>query len=357
MSEIYFAQIREDSLVERTVAAKRRPRRIACVGSGGCTALSLLADGVERVYAVDANVAQCALIELKKEAVRALDRQAYLAFIGESRTDDRLQTYHRIASALPVYARVFWESHENEIALGINQCGATEKFYRFVGGSLRKGVCGDRVFQDLLDCGTLARQRALYDRHFTTEAWKSALRVLLSRTTHLLFFPAFMFAQATEDDMGAFFARQFAKEVRGKPLASNYFLSQIVFASYRFGRPEGAPRYLSEEGYREARRNIDALAVVPGTLQDVLPQTASIDAFFLSNVFDWADAPARSQICAALLGAASAGAAVLYRNMLSAHALPEFFARRFRTNTATNARLLRLERSMLYRQVVAGELA
>jgi S-adenosylmethionine-diacylglycerol 3-amino-3-carboxypropyl transferase len=357
MPEIYFAQIREDSLVERTLAAKRRPRQIACIGSGGCTALSLLADGVERVYAIDANAAQCALLELKKEAVRALDRPAYLAFIGESEADDRLETYRRIAGGLPAYARVFWESHESDIALGINQCGATEKFYRFVGGRLRNGVCDDRVFHELFDCGTLARQRALYDRHFTTDAWKDALRVLLSRTTHLLFFPAFMFAQATEDDMGAFFARQFEKEVRERPLANNYFLSQILFSAYRFGRPEGAPHYLSDDGYAAARRNIDALAVVPGTLQEFLPQTQGIDAFFLSNVFDWSSPEARSQICAALLEAASTGAVLLYRHMLSAHALPEFFARRFRTSADANARLLRLERSMLYQQVVAGEIA
>jgi S-adenosylmethionine:diacylglycerol 3-amino-3-carboxypropyl transferase len=355
MPEIYFAQSREDSLVERTIAAQRQPRRIACIASGGCTALSLLADGVERVYAIDSNIAQCALVELKKEALRALDRRAYLAFVGESGADDRLPTYRRIASALPVYARAFWDGHEAAIAMGINQCGATERFYRFVGGSLRKGVCGDRIFQELLDCGTLPRQRALYERHFTTDAWKSALRVLLARTTHLLFFPAFMLAGAAEGDMSVFFARQFEKEVQGKLLGSNYFLSQIVFSAYRFGQPEGAPHYLSEDGYEAARRNIDALAVVPGTLQEFLPQTRGIDAFFLSNVFDSAAPEARERIGAGVLEAASARAAVLYRHRLVTPALPDFFVRRFRTRAAGNTRLLHLERSMQYQQVVAGE--
>jgi S-adenosylmethionine:diacylglycerol 3-amino-3-carboxypropyl transferase len=83
MSEVFFAQIREDGRVERHVRDTARARRIVCVGSGGCTALSLLDDGVERVFAVDQSPAQCSLIELRKAAMSELGREAYLAFIGE----------------------------------------------------------------------------------------------------------------------------------------------------------------------------------------------------------------------------------------------------------------------------------
>jgi S-adenosylmethionine-diacylglycerol 3-amino-3-carboxypropyl transferase len=356
MNDLYFAQIREDSLVERALVAERAPARIVCIGSGGCTALSLLSDRVEQVLAIDANPAQCALMELKKEAVRGLTRAEYLAFIGEQPSHARLEVHSRLAGRLTPQAREFWDRHAPDIATGINQCGATERFYRFVGANLRRNVCGDEVWRELLDCPDIAAQRALHERHFTTEAWRTAVRVLLSRTTHLQFFPAFMFAQATENDLGAFFAAQFEREVTRSRTFNNYFLSQLVFASYLPDRDEGMPRYLSEEGYAAAKRNIGKLAIVRGALQDVLPRLDGIDAFFLSNVFDWAGPADRSKICEGILAAAGRRAILLYRNMLSAHALPQGFQQRLTIDAEQCKRLCAMERSMLYRQIVAAEI-
>ena len=356
MHDLYFAQIREDSLVERALVAERAPARILCIGSGGCTALSLLSDRVEQVLAVDANPAQCALMELKKEAVRELTRAEYLAFIGEQPGQPRVEVFRRLAGRLTPPALEYWDAHASDIETGINQCGATERFYRFVGTNLRRSVCGDEVWRALLDCPDIAAQRALYEKHFTTEAWRTAIRVLLSRTTHLQFFPAFMFAQATENDLGGFFAAQFEREITRSRVFSNYFLSQFLFASYLPDRDEGMPGYLSEEGYAAAKRNIDKLVIVRGTLQDVLPRVDGIDAFFLSNVFDWAGPADRSKICEAILGAQAREAILLYRNMLSAHPLPDGFMRRLSIDAAQCERLCALERSMMYRQVVAAEL-
>ncbi|CAJ1002762.1 hypothetical protein [Brevibacillus aydinogluensis] len=35
MTDLYFAQIREDSMVERTLADRYRPKTVAVIGSGG----------------------------------------------------------------------------------------------------------------------------------------------------------------------------------------------------------------------------------------------------------------------------------------------------------------------------------
>ncbi|MEW6688775.1 MAG: DUF3419 family protein [Pseudomonadota bacterium] len=357
MTDLYFAQVREDSMVERALQTERASRRIVCIGSGGCTALSLLRDEVERVYAVDSNPAQCALLELKKAAVGLLDRDAYLAFVGESHAGDRLETYARLAVRLPAYAREYWDKHPADLLLGINQCGATERFYRFVGANLRNSVCADAVWRELFDCASVEEQRVLYARHFTAESWRTAIRVLLSRTTHLQFFPSFMFAQATEHDLGRFFAGQFERELLGKSVANNYFLSQFVFSSYLADRPQGTPHYLSEQGWTAARGNLEKLIVVHETLQEILPRLSGVQAFFLSNVFDWAGAEDRRRICQGILRAADRDSLVLYRNMLSAHPLPEFFRERLVVDKARCARLHGMERSMMYQQVVAGEIA
>jgi S-adenosylmethionine-diacylglycerol 3-amino-3-carboxypropyl transferase len=358
MSEIYFAQVREDSRLERTVVERRSPSRIVCVGSGGCTALSLLSSGVEIVHCVDSNPAQCALIELKKAALAKLDREGCLDFLGERPGDDRLGTYQRhMAPLLPRYAREYWDARPGDVLSGVNQCGATERFYRFVGTNLRKSVCPDEVWRRLFSCRSIAEQVELFDRHFTTESWHAAVRVLLSKTTHLAFFPAFMFAEAKEHDFGAFFASQFELEVRNRPMRDNYFLSQFLFGSYLLDEPEGTPHYLSRAGYESTRQNVDKLVVVPKPLEEFLLEANRVDAFFLSNVFDWMAPAARARLCELVLRAGSKRACLLYRNMFSAHPLPTFFTERFAHCHELSAELVDLERSMMYRRIAVGELS
>jgi S-adenosylmethionine-diacylglycerol 3-amino-3-carboxypropyl transferase len=358
MNQIYFAQIREDGRLERLLLARRKASRIICIGSGGCTALSLLERDVEVVYAVDSNQAQCALVELKKAAFARLDRRSFLAFIGEAPSEDRIDVYRTSCrAALPGYAREHWDAHESDIATGINQCGATERFYRFVGDNLRSGVCPDEVWRKLFACRTVAEQIELYDRHFANDAWRTAVRVLLSKTSHLAFFPREMFDRATEHDFGAFFASQFELELRSKRLSGNYFLSQLLFGTYLVGEPQGMPHYLTEAGYEAARAQVDKLVVVPMPLEKFLLEAGGIDAFFLSNVFDWMTEAGSARLGEVIVRSGARRAWILYRNMLSAHPLRGPLADRFIRHGELSAELAELERSMMYRRISAGELS
>src|SRR5579885_1984943 len=69
---LFFAQVREDPRLELEVLDPRADDSIVVVGSGGCTALSLLAAGAGQVTAVDVNRTQNHLIELKLAAVSTL---------------------------------------------------------------------------------------------------------------------------------------------------------------------------------------------------------------------------------------------------------------------------------------------
>jgi S-adenosylmethionine:diacylglycerol 3-amino-3-carboxypropyl transferase len=356
MSRVFFAQIREDSRVERRVLETHPARRVVCIGSGGCTAFSLLSDGVQAIACVDSNPAQCALIELKRAALVHLELEAYLRFIGERPDPSRIETYARLAPGLPDSARAYWDARSGEVASGINHCGVIEQFYRFVGGNLRGVVCPDEVWQQLFHCRSLDEQRELYERYFRGEGFQMALRVLLSKTSHVVFFPAFMFAQASELDYGRFFAEKFEREVLGRPMSNNYFLSQLLFASYRHDVIDGVPHYLSPEGYDSARRNAHKLVVVPRPIEEFLAEDSGVDAFFLSNVFDWLTDEQRERLCRGVLSASAPGAALAYRNMLSAPALPAEFLERFRVDEGASLALIEIERSMSYRRVIVGEI-
>ncbi|MFS0824404.1 DUF3419 family protein [Bacillus sp. 1P02SD] len=354
MSKLYFSQIREDSVVEREISKIAKPRKILVIGSGGCTAFSILNDSVHQVLCVDINPAQCALIELKKAAIHNFSLKEFLAFIGETSCQNRVQMYEAIEKDLPAYAREYWQQQSQEIEKGINHCGVNERFYRFIGENICRNIYDESVWNELFSAKNLVEQQEFFETYLTTSEWRTAAKILLSKTTHIQFFPSFMFANASEHDFAEFFLTQFEKEVKTKPIHTNYFLSQILFSSYLYEEDEGVPFYLTEDGYEATNRNIDKLSIHPVSIQEILRKEQSIDTFYLSNVFDWADVKGRELICNGILQAKSDKAIVMYRNMLSTSQLPEDFMKQFICDEELSKRCEELERSMLYQKITVG---
>jgi S-adenosylmethionine-diacylglycerol 3-amino-3-carboxypropyl transferase len=356
MAELFFAQLREDTQVERAVLARYRPTRIACIASGGCGALSLLDDDVEQVVAIDLSPAQCALLELRVAAIAALDREGYLRFIGERESARRLATYAELRSGLPEYARSYWDARPESVAAGIHKAGVTERFYRFLGDNLRLAVLGEARWHELFSLREPAEQRAFFAAHCGDAAFGMALRVLLSRTTHLAFYPSYMFARASEHQFGDFFAAQFAAELARSPVYDNYFLHQLVLGHYLLERPRAMPDYLQADAYPRVQRNLAKLSVVPATLADHLSAHDGFDALFLSNVFDWLEGEAREQTAHAVRHALRRGGQLVTRHMLATAELPASLERGL-TPLDRELDLHALERSMLYRAVRHGALS
>jgi S-adenosylmethionine:diacylglycerol 3-amino-3-carboxypropyl transferase len=190
-----------------------------------------------------------------------------------------------------------------------------------------------------------------------TESWKTALNILLSKTSHLEFYPQFWFSNVEENEFVSFFTEQFEKEILFKGISDNYFLSQLLLGSYLYHQSEGVPRYLTAEGFESAKQNINKLVVVNNSLQAFLSDEDNVDAFFMSNVFDWGKSIDRQSICKAVLSAKAKQSLVLYRNMYAETELPEEFSSKFEADDALSQELLAMERSMLYRRVTAGMLS
>ena len=115
---LYFAQVREDPRLEIEALEPSAEDSIVVVGSGGCTALSLLAAGAGQVTAVDMNRAQNHLIELKLAALTVLSRAESLALLGVTQSSAlaRLDTYEELRAHLTPEAIAYWDARRGASA-------------------------------------------------------------------------------------------------------------------------------------------------------------------------------------------------------------------------------------------------
>ncbi len=352
---LYFAQVREDPLLEIEALAPGADDSLVVVGSGGCTALSLLAAGSGHVASVDLNRSQNHLIELKLAAVRSLPHEALLGALGGSKWPraDRVDAYAALRARLSPTARGYWDARRSTIERGVLDAGVTERFIGGVVAALRLLVHPRSRIDRLLACASIDEQRELFEREWDTLRWRVFFRILLNRVVfHRAYDPAF-FAHLEQPSFAAHFRLRAEFTLTRLSVRSNYFLHQMLTGAYPAHDPDGVPPYLSEAGSRAISDTSDALTLVDGSVTEYLKTLpdASVSGFALSNICEWLAPAAIDELFAQVVRTARPEARLCFRNFVGWTEVPERWRASVVEDRALGERLIARDRSVVQRRI------
>ena len=352
---LYFAQVREDPRAEIAALEPSPGDSLVVVGSGGCTALSLIAAGAGQVTAVDVNRAQNHLIELKLAAVSALSRDETLAFLGatEAIARDRLDTYVRLRTLLTAAARSHWDARPALVDAGVLAAGVTECFIRMLVGAMTVLVHPRSRLERILECESIEEQRALFSREWNTRRWRLFFALLLNRRVFRRTYDAAFFAHLEQPSFAEHFRRCAEHALTELLVRDNYFLHHMITGRYPVNEPQGVPPYLTTEGHAEVVERRDRLTLVDGSMTDylrILPD-ASVTGFSLSNICEWLAPGAVDELFAELVRVATPGATLCFRNFVGWTEVPRQFRDRVREDRALGDKLTKDDRSVVARRI------
>jgi S-adenosylmethionine-diacylglycerol 3-amino-3-carboxypropyl transferase len=323
--KLYFAQVREDPLLEIDALEPSPDRTIVCVSSGGCTALSLLARGAGRVVAVDLNSTQNHLVELKAVALESIDRENLIAFLGagEMAPALRLATYARFRYSLGLASMEYWDANQEMIARGVVNAGVSERFIRLVAGVIRAMVHPRSRVDRLLACRTLDEQRELYHREWNNRRWRMLFSILLNRRAFDRAYDPRFFENVSNPSFAAHFRKLFEHALCEIPVATNYFLHHMLRGKYAGGVEGGLPPYL-ESGALTAQGTLE---LVDGGFAEFLAtcEDESVDGFALSNICEWLNDAQVTELFSQVARVAKPGARVCFRNFVGHTEVPSAF--------------------------------
>lgn len=352
---LFFAQVREDPLLEIEALEPQPGQTIVVVGSGGCTALSLLAAGAGRVVAVDLNRVQNLLTDLKATAVAELGSSGAIAFLGGApqAAAERLAAYERVKPGLGPGSLAFWDAHPKWIGRGVLHVGVTERFIGGVTTALRLGIHGPSRIQRLLACRTLDEQRRFHRDEWDTRRWRLLFTVLLNRAVfRKTYSPAFF--QHVENPS---FARHFQgladHALTEVPIATNYFAHDMLTGRYPVGTAGGLPPYLTPEGAAAAASGRDRLTLVDGAYTSylrTLPE-GSVHGFALSNILEWFTPEQVDELFAEAVRVAAPGARLVFRNFVGWTEVPERWRDVVVEDRAAGEALIGRDRSAVQRRI------
>lgn len=353
---LYFAQVREDPLLEMETLHPTAADTTVVVGSGGCTALSLLAGGGQ-VIAVDDNATQNHLIELKVAAVALLPLHDAVAFLGgaPSSGELRMVAYDVLRSALTPSARTYWDSHPDDLRAGVITTGVTERFIGMLVRALERFVHSRSRIDRLLACTSLPEQRAFYEREWDSWRWRAFFRLLVGRRSFERVYDAAPLRHARSSSFADHFRRLAEHALTQLPVANNYFLHQMLTGRYPVAVDGGVPPYLSERGAAALAAGVSSLSIVDATITEYLRSCPdrSVTGFALSNVCEWLSPAAVDELFAEVARVACPGARVCFRNFMGWTNVPSRWRGVLVEERDHGERLIARDRSLVqYRFVV-----
>ncbi len=362
---LYFAQVREDPALEIRALRPTGADTIVVVSSGGCTALSLLAAGAGRVFAVDLNATQNHLVELKARAVARLSPGEAVRFLGGAwaRASDRTEIYLRLRAELSRAAQAYWNTHLRAIRRGVIDAGVTESLIARIVRAIRLAVHAPSRIARLLACRGLEEQREFYAREWNSRRWRALFSILLNRAVfNRTYNPAF-FRHVGNIDFARHFYRLAEHTLTELPVRNNYFLHQMLTGFYPTGAPDGLPLYLSEAGAGRISSTRDRLTLVDGSYENFLRSrpARSVSGFALSNICEWLSPDEIDALFGEIARTAAPGARLCFRNFVGWTEVPARWRKVIVEDPEQGAALIRTDRSMMQSRLavcaVEGELS
>lgn len=347
-ADILYSACWEDLAVARECLRMTPSARVVAIASAGDNALGLLLDDPAHVLAVDLNPAQVALVRLKAAAMRLPPGDA-AAFLGAEGRPDRLATYAALRPALDPGAASFWDRRTSLIEAGVIHAGRFERYLATFRRLVLPIVPGRRVVEAILASDDPVEQARLYRREWDSPAWRGIFRLLFGRrmlagrARHAAFF-----AHAPEIDVGAHYLERLEAGITAMPAARNPYLALALSGRYR--PPDALPDYLRPDRQGLISARLDRLEVRTMSLLEALRglPDRSVDAFYLSDVFELVDARTHEATLAEVARVGRPGARACYWSNLVERHRPPSMADRLRTHEQLAARLLSRDRAFLY---------
>jgi len=314
---IVFNMSWEDPEMDRRAFGVGPQDAVISITSGGCNPLNLLCQSPRKLFCVDGNPAQTALLELKLAGIARLDHETFFDIFAARKPSRVLQVYRPLLRPhMSARSCAFWDKRLWMVARDLYRFGSLGLFYRILRRFLRLLGIPLKRADEFFGLRSLEEQNAWYQKHAAPKLWGTWSRLFVQ-------FKPFLYVAGVHPkqftlvdgrhDIYDYVKERFEYALTKVPIYDNYFLSMAITGRFR---GERVPPYLLRENFETLRGNLDRVQVVNGWLGPFLDSQPanSIDKFNLLDIFDWMTAAQFEATMKSVLRAAAPDARLIYRS-------------------------------------------
>lgn len=259
--------------------------KILSIGSAGDNSFSLLCANPSLVVAVDVNVVQLYLIELKKVLIQLLDCEEVVQFLGYRESLNRAAIFKSIRPHLSTDARQYWDQHSELLYKGIIHEGKFEKYFKLFSHKILPFIHSTTDIETLLSPKDEIAQRRYYEQEWNTWRWRLFFKVFFSKVVMGKLGRDPEFLKEVNVPVGDYIFKKAARHLKRVQAQQNPFLRYNLTGD--FGGL--LPHYLQADNFNKIKTTIEHLQIRQGFAEEVCSEFGSFDGMNLSNIFEYMD--------------------------------------------------------------------
>jgi S-adenosylmethionine-diacylglycerol 3-amino-3-carboxypropyl transferase len=350
---IRYAQCWEDADVLLEALNIQPDSTCLSIASAGDNAMAMLSKGPRRVVAIDINPAQLAALELRVAAFRELKHPEVLALIGSVGSHERAELYRCCRKHLSAAARDYWDQRPKMVQAGIGSAGRFENFFRIFRTRVLPLIHSHRIVEQLLARKSYSERNRFYETEWNTIRWRTLFRVFFSRLMLGRLGRDPEFFRYVEGEVAERLLQRTRYALTELDPAANPYL-QWIFTGLHSSN--NLPYALRAENFDAIRARLDRLEWRCCSLEQYLESSPDfIDAFNLSDIFEYISLPSYQRLLRVLSQCAKPGARLAYWNMLVPRKRPQSLAAFLRPLTNLSDSLFRRAKTFFYGAFVLEE--
>jgi len=310
---IRYSQVWEDAdLLIEALDIKENDIALS-IASAGDNAFALLAQNPAKVYAVDLSFAQIACCQLRKSMYRQLSHKEHLVFGGVISSDiDRVAVFNKLELSPEV--RKYWENNAELIKKGFMAQGKFERYFKLFRKKVLPLVHTRREVAMLLTQKSDEERKIYYENVWNNLRWKMIFRIFFSRFVMGRFGRDKEFFKYVEGSVANKILSRSRHALSILDTSQNPYLHYILNGEYSTVLPYS----LREENYDIIRNNLDKIEFSKVSIEQFATEfDGEINAFNLSDIFEYMTQDGMDTLYEAMLKKAAGGARFAYWNMLA----------------------------------------
>jgi S-adenosylmethionine-diacylglycerol 3-amino-3-carboxypropyl transferase len=349
-SQLRYAQCWEDADLLLRALTPARHHRLLSIASAGDNTLALVAQGPERVVALDLSAVQIAALELRVAAYRQLEYPAAMQLLGVHPSKQRIDLYAACRPLLSIASQRYWDEHSDDIQAGVIAQGRFERYLRVFSQRILPLIHSREVCNALLQRRNLVARCKFYTTMWDTWRWRLLFRTFFSRFIMGAFGRDPAFFRYAEGDIATRILNRTRDALTLLDPTRNAYLQWILLGRHGTALPFA----LRPQNFQAIRRHLNRLEWHTASLEEYLAGTnpAQFDAFNLSNVFEYMSLSSYHAALELIIRAARPNARLVYWNLFVPRRSPIDFANRLLSLDNLAANLHRQDHAFFYNALV-----
>lgn len=281
------------------------------IASAGDNALALLILNPKIVVAVDLNVTQLACLALRIEAIRQLDHEELLAFLGVLPAKNRSNTFARLSKNLKEPFLQFWLQNPELIEQGVIHAGKFDRFLKTFGCKLVPMIHSQERIERMLQEKSEYERRKFYEKEWDSIFWRLIFKIFASKPVMGRFGRDPAFLKHVIGSPGERLLERTRYAMTTLSTHDNPYLSYVFRGNFT---PDCLPHYLRKENLERIKNNLDRIHLFKGYAHEA--PHGPFDALNLSDIFEYMNKDEFLECYGRLLGLSNKHARLAYWNML-----------------------------------------